>query len=58
MPMVFQDGGPEKSFCKAVKIQPVFHLRFQDVGNGRVVGYLPKKAVDPGVEAAKEEEVC
>lgn len=39
-------GGPERSLCEAVKVKPRWCWRLQDAGDGGVMGYLVRKAVD------------
>ena len=38
--------GLERSLCEAVKVKPGLPWRPQDVGDARVMGYLPRKAAN------------
>lgn len=39
-------GGLERPLCEAVKVKPGLPWGPQDVGDARLVGYLPRKAAD------------
>lgn len=49
--------GPERPLCEIVKVKPALPCRFQDVGDARAVGYLPRTVAN-GVEPAQEREKC
>ena len=54
---VSMNGGLEKPLCEAVKLKPVLPRRTQDVGDARIMGYLPRRAANRMWNQPQEEEV-
>ena len=49
-------GDPERPLREAVKVKPGLPWRSQDVGDARVMRYLPRKSAN-GVKIAQDREV-
>ena len=53
---MFLNGGQERPLCEDVNVKPGLLWRPQDVGDARVVGYLPRKDANGELNIPKKKK--